>query len=86
MSLHTDGELEIMIEDNGKGMPEQIANKMNQWKFTDSGDKNQIGLRNALYRIHLYYGDKADIVIKSREEEFTRVQIKIPVTVEDAEL
>ena len=86
VSLHTDGELEIMIEDNGKGMPEQIANKMNQWKFTDSGDKNQIGLRNALYRIHLYYGDKADIVIKSREEEFTRVQIKIPVTVEDAEL
>lgn len=77
--------LEIMIEDNGRGIPDDIVETINQSAFADFGNHNQIGMRNALYRIWLYYGEEAGVHIESREDEYTRVRIIIPVTIEGEE-
>ena len=60
-------------------MPANVAEAMNQWEFSDAEDKNQIGLKNALYRIKLYYGDEAEVHVESRENEYTKVNLVIPV-------
>lgn len=78
--------LEIVIEDNGKGIPENIADEMNRQIFSDSRDKNQIGLRNALYRIRLYYGDDAEVYVEGREDKYTRIRLLIPASAEGEEL
>lgn len=84
--LQEENNLEIIIEDNGRGIPEDTVEAINQRVCTDSENKNQIGMRNALYRIWLYYGEKASVHIESREDEYTRVRIIIPIIMEGEEL
>lgn len=80
MELWRQDKVRIVVEDNGKGMPGEIADQMNRGIFWESGDKNQIGLKNAMYRISLYYEDQAEIQVESRENEFTRITITLPIT------
>lgn len=84
--LREENDLEIIIEDNGRGIPEDTVETINQRACADSKNKNQIGMRNALYRIWLYYGEKASVHIESREDEYTRVWIIIPIIMEGEEL
>lgn len=85
MELQQQNRLRILIEDNGKGMPEEIIGQMNQGIFQESGDKNQIGLKNAMYRISLYYEDQAEIQVESREDAYTRIYVTLPVITEGDE-
>ncbi len=85
MELQQQNRLRILIEDNGKGMPEEIIGQMNKGIFQESGDKNQIGLKNAMYRISLYYEDQAEIQVESREDAYTRIYITLPVITEGDE-
>lgn len=71
--------MQILIEDNGKGMPKEVTACMNQGIFQESGDKNQIGLKNAVYRIRLYYEERAQIQVESQENAYTRVTITLPI-------
>lgn len=71
-------DLKVQIEDNGKGMPGHIVEAINQRQYLDSQGKNQIGMRNALYRIHLYYEGQARIRVESQEDAYTRVMIVLP--------
>jgi len=82
MELWRQDKVRIVVEDNGKGMPKEITDQMNRGIFQESGDKNQIGLKNAMYRISLYYEDQAEIHVESRENEFTRITITLPVITE----
>lgn len=82
MELQRQDKIRIVVEDNGTGMPREITDQMNQGIFRESGDKNQIGLKNAMYRISLYYEDQAEIQVESRENEFTRITITLPVITE----
>lgn len=72
--------IEIRIEDNGCGIPEEIVREMNQGIFRKTEDKNHIGMENAITRLYMYYGEKTNVVIKSRQGEGTLVQIRIPIT------
>ena len=83
MELWEADKIRILIEDNGKGMPREVAEHMNQGVFEESGDKNQIGLKNAVYRIRLYYEEQAEIRVESQENEYTRVYITLPVISEE---
>ena len=74
--------LQIVIEDNGTGMPQSVAKQMNQGIFQETEDKNQIGLKNALYRIRLYYEEQAQIQVESKEHQYTRIYITLPVSSE----
>ena len=75
--------IKIGIEDNGCGMPKEIVREMNQGIFRKTEDKNHIGMENAITRLHMYYGEKTRILIRSKQGEGTRVQIWIPVTGEE---
>ncbi len=75
--------IQILIEDNGKGMPQEVASRMNQGVFQESEDKNQIGLKNAVYRIRLYYEENADIQVESQENAYTRIYITLPIISEE---
>lgn len=82
MEMWTTDKLRIVIEDNGTGMPQNVAEQMNQGIFQETEDKNQIGLKNALYRIRLYYEEQAQIQVESKEHHYTRIYITLPVSSE----
>ena len=71
--------IEIKIEDNGCGIPDEIVREMNQGIFRKTEDKNHIGMENAITRLHMYYGERTRIMIHSKQGEGTLVQIRIPV-------
>ena len=70
--------LQIMIRDNGKGIPQDMVEQMNRGIFPQSTEKRHIGMENAINRIHIYYGERSSVVIESKENEFTQVWIKVP--------
>ena len=72
--------IRICIRDNGCGMPEEMVQEINAGVFRSTDDKNHIGMENAITRLYMYYGEKADVQIDSRPGEGTAVLIRIPVT------
>ena len=81
LSVDISGEqekLKVEIYDNGKGIPAELAEQMNRGIFPQSREKNHIGMENAINRIHMYYGDAAQVRIESCAGEWTKIRILIP--------
>ena len=74
--------LEVSIIDNGKGMTPEMVRKYRDRRTVIEGseDKEGIGLQNALVRLYMYYGEKADWNINSAEGIGTEVTLYIPLT------
>ncbi|SDM80953.1 sensor histidine kinase [Acetanaerobacterium elongatum] len=82
----------ITVEDNGAGMDEQelaalktqLAVEDNTY-FTASGQSKRkgVGLNNVNRRIKLYYGPEYGLDIESKKGEYTRILVKIPLTVKE---
>lgn len=74
--------LEVSIIDNGKGMTSEMVRKYRDRRTVIEGseDKEGIGLQNALVRLYMYYGEKADWNINSAEGIGTEVTLYIPLT------
>ncbi|MCK1994923.1 sensor histidine kinase [Peribacillus muralis] len=74
-----DGTIEIVIKDNGKGIPIDklwaIQTKLLEGNTTSEGS---IGLSNVHQRIQLKYGQDFGIQISSKEGEETIVEVRIP--------
>ncbi len=68
----------ITIKDNGRGIPEQMVEEINQGIFRKTDDKNHIGMENAITRIYMYYGEQAKVLVESRIDQGTTIQIWIP--------
>ena len=77
--------LEICVEDNGCGIPEE---QLQQIKATLNSNKKEkgIGIANIYQRLHLFYGENVIFDIQSKEGEGTRVRIVIPESVPDRKL
>ena len=73
-----DGQLMIRIWDNGIGMSEETVKMINGGIYPESGDKNSIGMKNAIGRIKMYYGKQADVKVSSVQGVYTEVMIRIP--------
>lgn len=71
--------LVICIRDNGKGMDSHLVNNINNRNFTGLGDKNHIGMENAITRIQMYYDIEAEVKINSVLGEGTEILIFIPM-------
>lgn len=71
--------IQIRIQDNGCGIPEETVREMNEGIFRKTDNKNHIGMENAITRIHMYYGENVDVKIESTIGKGTTVQILIPV-------
>lgn len=72
----------IRIQDNGCGIPDEMVREMNEGIFRKTDNKNHIGMENAITRIHMYYGDSAEVRMESQLGQGTTVQIRIPVNKE----
>lgn len=70
--------LDILIYDNGKGIPRETVATMNRGIFEKTMEKNHIGMENAITRINMYY-EHAQVEIESMIGEFTQIHIRIPV-------
>ena len=72
-----DDYLEIRVEDNGCGIPQE---QLQQIKATLNSNKKEkgIGIANIYQRLHLFYGENVIFDIQSREGEGTKVRIVIP--------
>lgn len=75
------GDLEIIIEDTGKGMDadtlEQLNRKMND-KIRDRKERRGYGIWNVNQRIKIFYGERYGIKIESVLGHGTKVVITIP--------
>ena len=69
----------ISIEDDGLGIPADKLENMRQRlnRYDEKG--RHIGVANVHQRVRLKYGDQYGVRIDSRENEFTKVEIFLPV-------
>ena len=67
----------ISVYDNGYGMSEETIAKCRNSFESDEFKNENIGLTNIYRRIKLIYGEKADLVIESRKNEYTKISIVV---------
>lgn len=75
-----EGWLKIEIEDNGRGIRDDIVREMNGGLFRQTENKNHIGMENAITRIRMYYGESAQVLIESELGQGTTIHIRIPLS------
>lgn len=78
-----DGDLWIVVSDNGLGMtPEQAAKLLTgdplRPETTRRKPGSGVGLKNVQSRIHLYFGEQYGLTIDSEPDEGTKVIIRLP--------
>lgn len=71
-----EGQLHIIIEDNGRGMSKDKVEELNK-EMEDEGE--HLGVANVRKRLKLYYGDQANMFFESRAGRYTRVHLFIPL-------
>lgn len=79
--LDENGNLEITVSDNGKGMgPERIAEVLEGDKSIDGAGRhfNRIGIHNVQERIRLNFGDEYGLNIQSTIDEGTTIRFILP--------
>lgn len=70
--------LNIIIEDNGKGMPKEMAESFNVRKQAVKDEGGRIGLHNAFARMDMYYGKEASWNVNSIEGMGTVITLTLP--------
>ena len=70
--------LEITISDNGKGMEKSVLESLRSEQ--EDGRRSHIGVKNAIDRVKMYYGESAGVKITSTPGHGTVVIIEIPKT------
>lgn len=71
----------IHIRANGKGMSQKQCELLLQGH--SEADKHHIGVRNALERMHMYYGSAAKVRIESVPDEGTTIVLLLPLLEEE---
>ncbi len=67
----------ISIFDNGIGIEKESADKILRESENESFTEENIGMKNVFRRLKLIYGEKLDIKIESKRNEFTKIILKI---------
>lgn len=83
--LKGEGFVEILVVDNGRGMPaeklaalqEKLAQRSFEHEASYSGERQSIGIVNVHERFVLYFGDRYQISVESAEQEGVRYRITI---------
>jgi len=66
----------LSVQDNGKGVPDDVLARINYGQLFNS--KGSYGIRNVVERIKLIYGDAYGLEYLSKYNEGTTVRIKLP--------
>ena len=77
ISRENESELLIKVTDNGNGMNENTLKQLNEFDIESDNKGKSIGLRNVIMRLKLYYGEKGNLCVQSKEGK-TVVLIKMP--------
>jgi two-component system sensor histidine kinase YesM len=67
------------IEDNGKGMTDQLSKDLNDYINDKNNLFSSIGLRNVNKRIKIKYGDDFGLEIQSKPNSSTKVIVRLPI-------
>lgn len=78
-----DGRLVISIDDDGKGMTEEQENNLNNYinereDYLITGYRKSIGIKNVNMRIKLACGEDYGVLIRSKKDVGTQVEITLP--------
>ena len=77
--------LDIIIEDNGKGMPREIVQRYKDHETAVRDDGRSIGLHNAFARMRMYYGEAVSWDVSSIPDVGTIITLKIPTEYKETE-
>ena len=69
----------IIIEDNGKGMPQELLKNFNNREEAIRDEGKSIGLHNAFSRVNMYYGEEASWNVSSIMGMGTVVTLRLPL-------
>ena len=79
MPAENDQGIVIIIEDNGKGMPQEMLKCYNDREEAIKDEGKSIGLHNAFSRMNMYYGEKASWNVSSMEGMGTVITLRLPL-------
>lgn len=68
-------QLHIVIKDNGAGISRETLRRLNRQDI----EKSHVGIANVQKRLKLYYGEEAAIYFESKENEYTKVHLLVPM-------
>lgn len=72
-------QLYILIRDNGRGIEQSLVERYNN-SFTEPITRDHhLGMRNAITRLRMYYGEESQIHISSQLDRGTDIEILIPL-------
>jgi two-component system, sensor histidine kinase YesM len=77
------GLLTCMVMDNGAGMSIDKRNQLLSSLEKEEDIGENVGIKNVFYRLKLYYGNQFEFELESKENEGTRITIKIPEEVKE---
>ena len=69
----------LIIEDNGKGMPENLVELYNDPIRAVEDESDRIGLQNAFSRLRMYYKDQAEWHVNSISGMGTVITLRVPI-------
>ena len=83
-----DGALRVTIEDNGRGMTQEMIDRLlGRVAPPPEGDtRTSLGVRNVLDRMHLIYGEAASMDVQSAPGQGTRVTIRLPLSFSEEDI
>ncbi len=71
--------INITIEDNGKGMKEEVVKSLNSCEYDEIKTRGSgVGVKNVFDRIRMYYGESSAWEVVSRQGKGTTVYLRIP--------
>lgn len=73
----------LQISDDGRGMPKENVEMINNRTFPLGDSGKHIGIRNSITRLHYYYGEQAQISVESYPSMGTTFSIYIPYDLEE---
>lgn len=71
--------LKVTIQDNGKGMPPEVVEKVNNGQSLNSKGGQHIGLDNAIVRLHIYCNGEENIHVTSALGQGTKILLLLPL-------
>jgi len=74
-----DNNVLIIVEDNGVGMPQEIAKEALTKHRKSQNGMRKIGVANVYYRVKQIYGESSTFIIESTVGVGTRVTITLPI-------
>jgi len=80
-AYYKDGFTYIEVFNEGYGMSQERIKEIHDMIQSEK-QSSSLGLKNVYQRLKLYYGDEADLYIESELDEYTKVIMKMPFSME----